>query len=63
MLKWSFYNSFTYQEHIQLPITFMIILIVTTKDIIGNFTAKYPKPKTVTLEKQQLQACQRKMQS
>ena len=32
--------------------------------MIGNFTAKYTKPKTVTLEKPQLQACQKKtMQS
>ena len=61
-LKWSYYNSFTYQEH-QFTITSPIILIITTKEIIGNFTAKYPKPKTVTLEKQQLQACQKKMQS
>ena len=59
-LKWSYYNSFTYQEHIKLTITFLIILIITTKEIVGNFTAKYPKPKTVTLEKPQLQACQKK---
>ena len=59
-LKWSYYNSFTYQEHIEPAITFLIILIITTKEIIGNFTAKYPKPKTVTLKKQQLQACQKK---
>ena len=59
-MKWSYYNSFTYQEHIQLTITFLIILIITTKEIVGNFTEKYPKPKTVTLEKPQLQACQKK---
>ena len=53
-MKWSYYNSFTYQEHIQLTITFLIII---TKEIIGNFTAKYAKPKTVTLETPQLQAC------
>ena len=47
-LKQSYYNSFTYQEHIQLTITFMIILIITTKEIVGNFTAKQRKPKTVT---------------
>ena len=52
--KWSYYNSFTYQEHIQLTITFLIILIITTKEIVGNFKAKYQKPKTVTLEKPQL---------
>ena len=38
-------------------------MIITTKEIIGNFTAKYPKPKTDTLEKPQLQACQKKRQS
>ena len=30
-LRQSYYNSFTYQEHIQLTITFLIILIITTK--------------------------------
>ena len=35
-------------------------MIITTKKMIGNFIAKYPKPKTVTLEKPQLQACQKK---
>ena len=41
----------------------MIILIITTKEIIGNLIAQYPKPKTITLEKPQLQTCQNKMQS
>ena len=59
-MKKSHCNSFTYQEHIQLTITFLIILIITTKEIIGNFIAQYPKPKTITLEKPQLQACQKK---
>ena len=57
MLKSSYYNSFTYQEHIQLSITF---LIITTKEIIGNFTAQHPKPKIITLEKPQLHTCQKK---
>ena len=61
-LKWSYYNSFTCQVHIQLTITFLIILIITTKEIIGNFTAQYPEPKTVTLEKPQLHEFQKKMQ-
>ena len=63
MLKWSYYSSFTYQEPIQLTVRFLIILIITTKEIIGNFTATYPKPKTVTLEKSQLQARRKKIQS
>ena len=63
MLVLSYCSSFTNQEHIQLTITFLIILIITTKKKIGNFTAQYPKPKTITLEKPQLQACQKKMQS
>ena len=62
-LKWSYYNSFNVPRTYQFTITSPIILIVTTKEIIGNFTAKYPKPKTATLEKPKLQACQKKMQS
>ena len=56
-LRYYYYNSFTYQEHIQLTITFMIL---TTKQIIGDFTEKYPNQKQfsknilVTLEKPQL---------
>ena len=26
-------------------------MVITTKEIIGNFTAKYSKPKTVSLQK------------
>ena len=37
----------------------MIVLIITTKEIIGNFTAKYPEPKTVTLKKPQLHEFQK----
>ena len=45
MLKSSYYNSFTYQlRTYQFAITSPIILIITTKEIIGNFTEKYPKP-------------------
>ena len=35
-------------------------MIMTTKEIIGNFTAKQPKRKTGTLKKLQLQAFQKK---
>ena len=38
-------------------------MIITTKEIIGNFTAKYSEPKTVTPEKPQLHEFQKKMQS
>ena len=37
----------------------MIIQIKTTKEITGNFTAKYSEPKTVTLEKPQLHEFQK----
>ena len=57
------FKLFQLQEHIQLTITFLIILIITTKEISGNFPAQYSKPKTITLEKPQLHACQKKMQS
>ena len=50
-------SSFTYQKHIKLTITF---LIITPQKIIGNFTAKYLKQKTVILDKTQLKACQKK---
>ena len=31
-------------------------MIITTKEIIGNFTAQYSELKTTTLEKQQMHA-------
>ena len=35
-------------------------MIITTKETIGNFTAKYPKPKIIAPEKPQLQECKKK---
>ena len=51
----SFLMNLRFKQVNDVPMYFLII--ITTKEIIGNFTAKYPKPKTVTLEKPQLQAC------
>ena len=38
------------------------MLIIITKEAIGNFTDKYLKPKTITLEKT-VNDCQKKMKS
>ena len=39
------------------------MLLIITKEIIGNFTVQNSKLKTITLEKPQMQGCQKKMQS